>query len=620
MSRSNGPLGPARGAQPPQWQQAGDRDPAAGHAYTESYPAAPAGQANRYPPQHGNGFANGQQVAPYPPAPGYPAPAAPQGYYPAAPQPQPTSYQPVFDRYAAPAAEPTQRPYDPRAVQQLQQRPAAPQPQPPAYAPQAQQPSLYDSHMTQPAPAATTARGGRYEQWAEPASEHAQYAAAPQAQIPAPQAPRGYDFSNYAPASALQQPGSQQQDYAPARDARDYGMAPGQMPYQGRQPALQQPIRADEAQWQLSPTYDRRDGGHGEANGYAPQQAGYDQVAYDQPDQSQAVQAVQAATDPAYEADEQGDYEEEEPRKGRRGLVLVSALVGALAFGVGLAYAYKKFLPNKDLAGKEQPAKISAPKGPSKTQPTDAGGKQFANQDSKLQERFDGGAPPAGSTQPSSASAVAGASVVDGDGVKRVQTYAVGRDGSVALPPPPLGTTVVGGQPRPVGPLPGVTTGEVISTQPRVRTVEVAQPRAVVPVPLSVANTPTADPAAVQKKAVAPKKSAATRDDLAAGAPTAGVGATPVAAAAPKAGGSNFVAIVASKSSRADALKVNAELEKLDVLKGKVFDVQEADLSAQGRGTTYRSVVGPPGSRAYAVSVCNSVKSLGYADCWPGPY
>src|SRR5437868_3113460 len=47
------------------------------------------------------------------------------------------------------------------------------------------------------------------------------------------------------------------------------------------------------------------------------------------------------------EFDEAMAEEEDEPRRGRRGLMIVAALVGAIGLGGGMAYAYKTFFPSR---------------------------------------------------------------------------------------------------------------------------------------------------------------------------------------------------------------------------------------------------------------------------------
>jgi hypothetical protein len=73
-----------------------------------------------------------------------------------------------------------------------------------------------------------------------------------------------------------------------------------------------------------------------------------------------------------------------------------------------------------------------------------------------------------------------------------------------------------------------------------------------------------------------------------------------------------FVAVLASKRSRADALNAFAELQQKypEVLGGMAPDVQKAEF---GKGVWYRAVVGPPGSREAASSVCSQLKTAGHA-------
>ena len=83
---------------------------------------------------------------------------------------------------------------------------------------------------------------------------------------------------------------------------------------------------------------------------------------------------------------------------------------------------------------------------------------------------------------------------------------------------------------------------------------------------------------------------------------------------------SGYVAVLASKTSRMDALKAFADLQQKfgDVLGTKTPDVQEANLGE--KGLRYRAVVGPPGSRDAASSVCKDLKTAGYNDCWVTAY
>jgi hypothetical protein len=83
---------------------------------------------------------------------------------------------------------------------------------------------------------------------------------------------------------------------------------------------------------------------------------------------------------------------------------------------------------------------------------------------------------------------------------------------------------------------------------------------------------------------------------------------------------SGYVAVLASKTSRTDALKAFADLQQKygDVLASKTPNVQEANLG--DKGVRYRAFVGPPGSREAASEVCKQLKTAGYNDCWVTAY
>ena len=84
------------------------------------------------------------------------------------------------------------------------------------------------------------------------------------------------------------------------------------------------------------------------------------------------------------EFDEAMAEEEEEPRRGRRGLMIVAALVGAIGLGGGMAYAYKTFFPSRT----GPVAVIKDTQGPTKSKPEVADGKGFPHTDKKLLNRL----------------------------------------------------------------------------------------------------------------------------------------------------------------------------------------------------------------------------------------
>ena len=339
------------------------------------------------------------------------------------------------------------------------------------------------------------------------------------------------------------------------------------------------------------------------------------------------------------------DYEVDEPRQGYRGVVIVVALVGAIAVGGGLAYAYKTF---GRPAAQTVPPVVKADNRPAKTQPADPGGKQFAHKDSKLMGRLGEESGDGASPQPTEPTS----SDTDPSGVRKVSTLVVGRDGSIAAPaveaPPRL--------PPPTVEVPGLTLVDAFGGGGPGGTAAPPRPIELVPQPSGPAQTVAAAPsaAAVRPQVVAKVNPAASPAGPAAGpqpqatqgnkaqrtrltsalhesppvsaAPLpkkAGFTATPAAPApSAKTGSAGYVVVLSSQKSRMDALKAFADLQQKygSVLESKIPDVQEADLSARGLGTVYRLVAGPPGSREAANGICNQLKSAGHTGCWVTTY
>src|SRR5262245_3329079 len=88
--------------------------------------------------------------------------------------------------------------------------------------------------------------------------------------------------------------------------------------------------------------------------------------------------------EPEAEFDEHMPEDDEEPRRGRRGLMIVVALVGAIGLGGGMAYAYKTLFP-----ARTGPAPlIKDTQGPVKSKPEVADGRGFPHTDKKLLNRL----------------------------------------------------------------------------------------------------------------------------------------------------------------------------------------------------------------------------------------
>jgi hypothetical protein len=117
------------------------------------------------------------------------------------------------------------------------------------------------------------------------------------------------------------------------------------------------------------------------------------------------------------------------------------------------------------------------------------------------------------------------------------------------------------------------------------------------------------------RTAAAPQPASILRTTSTAATTTAStLGATSVARQSSR----QYVAVIATKSSRMAALQSFAELQQRHpaTLSNRVPSVQKADLSARGLGTMYRLLVGPAGSRKAANEVCASLKANGYSGCW----
>ena len=332
---------------------------------------------------------------------------------------------------------------------------------------------------------------------------------------------------------------------------------------------------------------------------YAPQQWGQqDQRGYDlanylpadnPPPFQQTAHHQHAYAEP--EAD-YGDefYEDEEPRRSRRWILIAAALVGAIGVGGALAYTYRSLIaPNHGrvpLVKAEHNIKVK---------PEQRGGKEFPGADKKLPNLA--AAPP-----PSESEAK---TEPPADGPRKIKTIPVGpRPGQV---PPPEST------------VPGITLENV--RPPSADPPPEAPPKTPPEVtPPSTGRVTIGDP----PPAAAPPKADKDEDDPP--APPPSVKKTPpahkIAAATPPpalSSGLGYVVVLASKKTHMDAFKAYADAAEkhAQVLAGKTPDVQEADLGE--KGIWYRAMVGPPGSRGAAVTLCNQLKAAGQ-DCWVTEY
>jgi hypothetical protein len=326
---------------------------------------------------------------------------------------------------------------------------------------------------------------------------------------------------------------------------------------------------------------------------------------------------------------------------------IAGAIVVAIGLGYGMAQGYKL------IAGAEPDGAtpvVRSDTEPAKTAPTDPGGKQFAHADSKVMGRLGEAGPSA--AEPTSDTASSGAaelseSDTDASGARKVTTLVVGRDGSITPPAAPVssaegetvseavpGLTVVdgfGGRFPGADSAPAQQTRETASApaaevQPAVAKASTPEKPEVI---AAVKTTPQ-KPAPVEPVVLTTSDSSpASETTTAALAPpkeTAAIPSRPPPAAAPQAssGSNGYVVVLASVpvsgQSRLSALKKFADMQEKygTVLQNKTPDVQEANLGE--KGSYHRLLVGPPGSRAQASSLCADLKSAGYKDCWVTAY
>ncbi|MDX2158350.1 MAG: SPOR domain-containing protein [Hyphomicrobiaceae bacterium] len=354
------------------------------------------------------------------------------------------------------------------------------------------------------------------------------------------------------------------------------------------------------------------------------------------------------------------DHEEAEAVEERRGpstLVIVGALVGAIIAGGGLAYGYKML--GGGGGAKVKVAEIKAPTSPAKTKPKDPGGKTIEHSDKTFVNRASSDSLP---PVPTSLNSEA---LRDDGAPRKVATtnIVLNRDGSVTPqvsrstePPAASSATGVPGllidglNTPPPGPAPGraaippppppaaLPPPAVRSTLPPAPS-EAVTVRSAPPPPPRVADLPLpkvqpreAPPprAAAPERQPVPKR-AAVRDDLPAlksgGAATAAVpdrkaavGTASGVGAGAAANANGYVAVLASKRNRQEALNSFADIfqKHPDVLAGRTPDVREVNLA--DKGVWYRLIVGPPGSREAARDLCVKLKARGMADCWPTAY
>jgi len=315
-------------------------------------------------------------------------------------------------------------------------------------------------------------------------------------------------------------------------------------------------------------------------------------------------------TEPAVDADfldSAAAPGEGKEKRGKRTLVVASALIGSLALGGALAFAYKN--SGAIIGGSGEPPLIQADGRPVKQAPDEPGGKQFPHKNKLIYDRLAGegaaedekivprqeevataaqqqAAPEGGDAQTASDGETAAPGLAV-EGPKKVKTLVVSPDGTVMEPQiPPAQALAVPSVPQvpQVPQVPGAPGSATTSSQAAA--------------PATPAPAPARKPAAPTRTATAP-------------APQ-----PPVAAAS----GGQYVVQVAARKSQTDALAAFADLQQKypSLLSDYRPLIERADLGS--KGVWYRLRVGPLNQKTSAATLCQKLKSAGMSSCLVRPY
>ncbi len=286
--------------------------------------------------------------------------------------------------------------------------------------------------------------------------------------------------------------------------------------------------------------------------------------------------------------------------KGSKRLVMItSALVGSLALGGALAFAYK----NSDaiMGGSGEPPLIQADSKPVKQAPDDPGGKQFPHKNKLIYDRLQGDETPevarivprqeeVAAVAVQEVPAAVGSAALpagDADGPKKVKTLVVKPDGTVVQPPQTQSASAMPTPPAQALAVPSVPAMPAVPGSP-------AQPAPAVQAQSGPpVDTPTRKPTAAQ--------------------PTRTAAAAPRAAASSSS--SQYVVQVAARKSQTDALAAFADLQQKypSLLNNYRPIIERADLGS--KGVWYRLRVGPLKQKTSAANLCQKLKSAGMSSC-----
>jgi cell division septation protein DedD len=309
--------------------------------------------------------------------------------------------------------------------------------------------------------------------------------------------------------------------------------------------------------------------------------------------------------------------------KGRSAFMVGSALLGAIALGGALAFAYKQ-----SGGGIGEVPVVQADARPVKEVPDDAGGKDFPH-NKLIYDRLasDGDTesdqivphqedvavpalPPASETaglptpvattdsvtppsMETAANQTTGDSTDADGGPRKVKTMVVKPDGSVM--PPPLDAAA-----------PDATASTADGSAP-----DALSPPAPLAAPSASATPSLASPPAAETPTTPPQQVAAVEPKAPPKPEVKTAAATPQAATGP----AKYVVQVGAKKSQTDALASFADIQQKypTLLANYRPIVQKANLGS--KGTWYRLRIGPINDKTAAYKLCSQLKSQGLPDC-----
>jgi cell division septation protein DedD len=317
--------------------------------------------------------------------------------------------------------------------------------------------------------------------------------------------------------------------------------------------------------------------------------------------------------------------------RSRSMFMVGSALLGAVALGGALAFAYKQ---SGGAMNGDQPPLVQADNRPVKEVPDQPGGKDFPHKNKLIYDRLENGDKPetdhlvprqeevAMPAMPGSGGETAGlpaqqgapqtTQAVDGNsppavatvddpegGPRRVKTMVVRPDGSMAPPPPGVEAAAAPApQAAPAQQVASAQVPGIVATPPAAPAPQAALAPQPAPAPVAAAAAPEPRQVASIPAPAKPK-------------PVKAAAVAPAAPAKPSA----YVVQVGSKKNQTEALATFADMQQKypTLLSSYRPMVQKADLGS--KGVWYRLRIGPMNDKTAASKLCTQLKSQGLSDC-----